>query len=207
MDNLKKTRKNVEDFILEDIPNFEIRSKKDSWFMRTVGKLMFFNKRFMTGYITTWYPHVYVPSLPWKRNNIAAIPVLAHEWVHLHDRKRMGLLFNLLYASPQCFAPLALFGFWNPWFFLFFLCFLPIPSPGRAWAEFRGYRMTIATYYWMSGYKIDIKWVVEQFVGPSYYFMWPFRGWLMRKFQKEFIKIKNDELSKELRMMKGVLKK
>ena len=119
----------------------------------------------------------------------------------------MGLVFNFLYASPQCFAPFALLAFWNLWFLLFLLCALPIPSPGRAWAEIRGYRMTMAVYYWLSGQKVDIKWMVEQFVGPSYYFMWPFRKWLMKRFNKEFEKIKNNELAPELIIIKNILKK
>ena len=208
MRNLKEIRDDVESFIANDINGFEIRSKKDSWFMRTVGKLMFFNKRFMTGYITTWYPYVYVPKLPWRSQNHApAIATIAHEWVHLYDRKRMGLIFNFLYASPQILAPFVLLAFWNLWFLLFALCLLPIPSPGRAWAEIRGYRMSIAVYYWISGQKVDLKWIVDQFVSSSYYFMWPFRGWLMKKFQKEFEKIKNDELSPELRAIKNIIKR
>jgi len=204
---MEKLRKKLEDFIFLNIPNSEIRSKKQSTIMKFVGKLMFFNKRFMTGYVTTWYPHIYVPKLPWKyKNDLPAIATLAHEWVHLYDRKRLGWIFNLFYASPQCFAPFALLAFWNLWFLLFLLCALPLPSPGRAWAEIRGYRMTMAVYYWLSGQKVDIKWMVEQFVGSSYYFMWPFRGWLMKKFQKEFDKIKNNDLSPELIVIKNILK-
>lgn len=203
---MKKLRKKLEEFMAVDIPGFEIRSKKTSTLMKLVGKLMFFNKKFMTGYITTFYPYVYVPTLPWRLDShLPAISVLAHEWVHLHDRKRLGPVFNFLYASPQCLAPFALLAFWNLWFLLFLICLLPLPSPGRAWAEFRGYRMTIAAHYWLSGQKVDLKWIVDQFVGSSYYFMWPFRGWLMKKFQKEFDKIKNDDLSPELRNIKNIL--
>ena len=207
-DHLKKIRENLTTFIKTDITGFEIKSKKDSWFMKLTGKLMFFNKRFMTAYVTTLYPKVYVPKLPWKyKNDLPAIATLAHEWVHLSDRKRMGLLFNFLYIAPQCFFPFALLGFINPWFFLFFLALLPLPSPGRAWAEIRGYRMTIAVYYWLSGQKVDLKWIVDQFVSSSYYFMWPFRGWLMKRFNKEFEKIKKGELSGELQVIHDIIKR
>ena len=176
--------------------------------MKVLSKVLFFNKRFMTGYVTTFYPKVYVPKLPWKeKNHSPAIATLAHEWVHLYDRKRMGLLFNFLYISPQCFFPMGFLGFYNPWFFLFFLAVLPIPSPGRTWAEIRGYRMTIAVYYWLSGQKVDFKWVVDQFISSNYYFMWPFRGWLMKRFQKEFEKIKKDELSTDLIMIKNIVRR
>jgi len=205
--SLKSIRENVENFIATNIPGSEIRDKRESRWMKILSKLLFFNKRFMTGYVTTVYPHIYVPRLPWKdKNHSPAIATLAHEWVHLYDHQRMGPLFNFLYILPQILAPFALLAFWNLWFLLFLLFFLPLPSPGRAWAEFRGYRMTIAVYYWLSGQKVDLKWVVEQFVGSSYYFMWPFRGMLMRRFQKEFEKIKKNELAPELLVMYNVIK-
>ena len=208
MSILKKIRHDLEDFIKINIPGSEIRSKKQSTMMKILSKLMFFNKRFMTGYVTTWYPHIYVPKLPWRVHNDApAIATLAHEWVHLYDRKRLGWLFNFLYIMPQCFFIFGLLAFWSPWFLLFFLFLLPIPSPGRAWAEFRGYRMSIAVYYWLSGQKVDLKWIVDQFVSSNYYFMWPFRGYLMKKFQKEFEKIKNNELSTELQVIHDVIKR
>tara|TARA_R110002110_G_scaffold358779_2_gene568099 strand:+ start:2215 stop:2841 length:627 start_codon:yes stop_codon:yes gene_type:complete len=207
MTGLEKTRKKLEDFIHTNIAGSEIRSKKDSKFMNVLSKLLFFNKRFMTGYVTTWYPYIYVPRLPWKEKNHApAIATLAHEWVHLHDRQRLGWFFNFLYTSPQCLFIFGLLGFWNLWFLLFFLFLLPLPSPGRAWAEFRGYRMTIAVYYWLSGQRVDLKWTVDQFISSNYYFMWPFRGWLMKKFQKEFDKIREDNLTPELMIIKNVLK-
>ncbi len=208
MRKLKQIRYELEDFIKTNISGSEIRSKKQSTMMKFLSKLMFFNKRFMIGYVTTWYPHIYVPKLPWREKNDApAIATLAHEWVHLHDRQRLGWLFNFLYIMPQCFFIFGLLAFWNPWFLLFFLFLLPIPSPGRAWAEFRGYRMSIAVYYWISGQKVDLKWIVDQFVSSNYYFMWPFRGWLMKKFQKEFEKIKNNELSPELLTIKQIIER
>ena len=176
--------------------------------MNFLSKLLFFNKRFMTGFVTTWYPHIYVPKLPWRENNhTSAMATLAHEWVHLNDRKRLGWIFNFLYMMPQCFFIFGLLGIWNPWFLLFFLFLLPIPSPGRAWAEFRGYKMTIAVYYWLSGQKIDLKWITDQFMNSNYYFMWPFRGYLMKKFQKEFEKIKNNDLDRDLAVIYAVLKR
>jgi hypothetical protein len=206
MTGLEKVRFKLENFIKANISGSEIRSKKESKMMNFLSKVLFFNKRFMTGYVTTWYPHIYVPKLPWRENNHApAIATLAHEWVHLYDRQRMGWVFNFLYMMPQCFFIFGLLAFWNLWFLLFFLFLLPIPSPGRAWAEFRGYRMSIAVYYWLSGQKVDLKWIVDQFVSSNYYFMWPFRGWLMKKFQKEFDQIKKGELPSEVRIIKNVL--
>ena len=208
MNNLQKIRHDLEDFIKENISGSEIRSKDESKIMKLLSKVLFFNQKFMTGYVTTWYPHIYVPKIPWKENShVSAIATLAHEWVHLYDRKRLGWFFNFLYMMPQCFFIFGLLAFWSPWFLLFFLFLLPIPSPGRAWAEFRGYRMTVAVHYWMTGRKVDLRWITEQFVSSNYYFMWPFRGWLIKKFQKEFEKIKKDDLSTELIAIKNILKR
>jgi len=67
--------------------------------------------------------------------------------------------------------------------------------------------MTMAVHYWLGGQKVDLKWMVEQFVSSSYYFMWPFRGYLMKRFEKEFQKIKNGELSPELQVIHDVIKR
>tara|TARA_Y100001973_G_C5208914_1_gene343838 strand:+ start:5273 stop:5902 length:630 start_codon:yes stop_codon:yes gene_type:complete len=205
--SLKQKREKLENFMTQNIKGFEIRSKEDSFLMKFLSYIIFFNKGFMTRFVTTFYPHVYVPKLPWNEdNNLGAIATLAHEWVHLYDRQRLGWFFNFLYLFPQCLFVLGLLGIWNPWFYFFFLFILPFPSPGRAWAEFRGYRMTIAAYYWMTGMRIDVKSVVDHFVNSNYYFMWPFRGWLMRKFQKECVKIQNDVLTAELTIVKNILR-
>jgi hypothetical protein len=71
MTGLEKVRFKLENFIKANISGSEIRSKKESKMMNFLSKVLFFNKRFMTGYVTTWYPHIYVPKLPWRENNHA----------------------------------------------------------------------------------------------------------------------------------------
>jgi len=114
---------------------------------------------------------------------------LAHEYVHLKDRKRMWLLFNLLYLFPQNLAPFALLGAFgnSPLWYLFLLFLLPIPSPTRAWLEFRGYRMTLAVWAlylgrdWNSRRFVDSI-VDKQFSSSAYYWMFPFRRFMIKKF-------------------------
>ena len=129
-DALYHVRTHLEDSIKKEFPDFEYVDKRYSKFMKFLAQLLFFNKSFMSSYITVVGNKVYVPKLPWKKTNpYGAIEVLSHEWVHMKDNKRLGIWFKLLYLFPQILAPLALLGFWNPWFLLFLLCILPYPAP------------------------------------------------------------------------------
>lgn len=201
------------------IPGFDIRGKQNSLLMRVLSLLLFFNKRFMDSYVTTVYPRIYVPSWWGKSKHRwkAEMEILAHEYVHLRDRKKLGWAFNLLYLSPQIFSLLAIGAVWNLWFLLALVFLLPWPSPGRAWLEFRGYRMSLAIKYWTLVErkvneeklytfveKYDITWVVDQFTKSSYYFMFPFRKYLNRKFRESLREIAKDNLSDELREIKEV---
>jgi hypothetical protein len=205
--NLTRIRWKLENMILDDIPNFEIVSKTTSFLMKVLSIILFFNRSFMTSYISVIYPRMYVPKLPWKENDhYSAILVLAHEWVHLSDRKRFGLLFDIGYLFPQCLAFLSLLApFLSVWWLLCLLFLLPIPSPTRAWLEFRGYSMTMACKWWLTGNEINYYWIERQFVGQWYYFMWPFKGIVRKLFEKQMEKIKNDDLSPEQRKVKEII--
>jgi len=205
--NLTRIRWKLENMILDDIPNFEIVSKTTSFLMKVLSIILFFNRSFMTSYISVIYPRMYVPKLPWKENDhYSAILVLAHEWVHLSDRKRFGLLFDIGYLFPQCLAFLSLLApFLSVWWLLCLLFLLPIPSPTRAWLEFRGYSMTMACKWWLTGNEINYYWIERQFVGQWYYFMWPFKGIVRKMFEKQMEKIKNDDLSPEQRKVKEII--
>jgi len=201
-----QVRENLVKYIENNIPNFQIVSKKESTLIKMLSFLLFFNKQFMTRYVTTIYPRVYVPSIPWHISSNSEIEILAHEYVHLADRKRLGLFFNFIYLSPQILSVLSLGAFWNLWFLLFLLFLLPIPSPGRAWAEFRGYRMSMAVMYWTTGQKININFLLDQFTKSGYYWMWPFRKQLKLKFEKEYDNIKKDILAPELQEIKKIIR-
>jgi hypothetical protein len=170
--------------IEKQIPGFQLCSKKESTLMRILSVVLFFNKGFMGKYVTTIYPRVYVPQIPWNSSLESRISVLAHEFVHLRDRKRLGWAFNLLYLSPQIFALFALGAFWNIWWLsaLFFL--LPLPSPGRAWLEFRAYKVSIAMHWYLGKHKTNTVWLREQFVGSGYYWMFPFKKFVERHILK-----------------------
>ncbi len=193
--NFKHVRKNLEKHIKKEFPKFEIIDKRESKLMKLLAKVLFFNKTFMTSYITVIGSKVYVPKMPWKEDNpYGATEVLAHEWVHMKDGKRLGFLFKFLYLFPQILAPLALLGFWNPWYFLFALCILPLPAPWRTKLELRGYTISMACRYWLLGREPDYHFFIKQFTGPNYYFMCPFEDYVRSRLEDEFARIKAERL-------------
>lgn len=201
-------RKALEKHVEESITGFNVIEKSSSRVMRFFSFVLFFVPGFMTNFVTTFYPKVYVPSKErWEANHSNTVMLLAHEYVHLRDRKRLGPLFNFIYLSPQVLVLLALLAPLNLWFLFSLFFLLPLPSPGRMWAELRGYRMTIAVYYWMTGVEYNLGYIANHFTGQNYYWMWPFRSHIENLLEKEYNKIKNDDLAPELREVKEVLTK
>ena len=106
---------NILSAIEYEFPDFKIVDKRESKLMRLLSKLLFFNKNFMSRYITVIGNTVYVPTKDWvKEDAYRALSVFCHEWVHMKDNRRLGPFFKLLYLSPQIFSFLAVLGFWNP---------------------------------------------------------------------------------------------
>jgi len=153
-------------------PGFRIRYKDEVWHQRVLNKLMFFTNS--TGgynsYTTTWGRTVYFGSKEYVETH-APWRTLQHELVHTWDFMTFyGLLPRWL---------------WPVNYILFALCYLfpaplPLPAPGRMWAELRAYRRSRelhpnadpvekATHY------------ASSFTGPAYWFMWPFRQWIIQK--------------------------
>lgn len=166
------------------VPDFQIKFKDESPFMKFLGKLLFFNKGFMTTYTTTIGKTVYFPErAKFEANRGRYFKTLCHEYVHVMDYVQRPVRFILGYMFPQVLALLslgAIFAFISPWFWLFLLALLfaaPIPSPGRAESEIRGYGMSCKVRVW-KGEVLDanyLKWCADAFTTSAYYFMWPFR--------------------------------
>ena len=143
-----------------------------------------FNPKYMTSFTTTLYPVVWFPDKAYyEKNPEQSFRILAHERVHLVDRKERGFWQQLSYALPQvAAAPLLLIGvvlaiFLGWWsliaFALGLACVAPWPSPWRTYWEQRGYAMSIAVVYWMTGefpeaQRIGIK---RQFLDWAYFRM------------------------------------
>jgi hypothetical protein len=145
------------------IPGFSIKWKANSLTHKLLGGFLFFNPKYMTGYVTTFYPSVYFPSKSsYEKNPMNSLMVLAHERVHLLDSIRYGVWFKASYLLPQVlFAPLLLGSVvcllsslkWVSLLLLILglVALIPWPSPWRVNWEKRGYAMTLATNYWLFG--------------------------------------------------------
>ena len=183
---------NTVSYLEKQIKGFEVKDKDDVWHQILIDKLLFFSK-----YIKMWsalYPKVWKPK---KRFNDYG--TLQHEGVHLLDAQTFfGLLppkpvlrwinvalFCAAYGLPQILALLA-FGAisGNFWWLLCLLFLLPLPAPGRMWAEVRAYRRTREL-------GMPIEGMIENFTKEKYYFMWPFPKHI-RKLLKKRSPYRND---------------
>ena len=112
---------------------------------------------YMTDYVTTLGRTIYVPP-NWPERTLASrYETLRHEMVHVRQFERYGfLLMALAYV------------------------FLPMPI-GLAWCRYRlereAYEESMRVAYELEGAEALAAMrdhVIEQFVGPSYAWMWPF---------------------------------
>jgi hypothetical protein len=197
--------------LLEQEMGIKIVEKTTSRFMKLLAGLLFFNKRFLTGYITTIGKTIYWPNMD---ESFGASPsgnfsTLFHEGQHEDDRRRLPILYELAYTSPQVLALLAflfILGFWfGWWWFIFILTFVlvsPIPSPGRMFIEMRGYGCNIAFDIWYRGRvtQAALEGDVKQFTDVStYYGMWPFKQDVLRRFGAVQRKIQSGKLTRHQR--------
>jgi hypothetical protein len=143
---------------------------------------------------------IYVPDDFYsKENPLEALRTVAHETVHLYDRKNMGILFSLSYLFPQIVAPLFLLLsliLWNAWFLIPFVLFLlPLPAYWRARLELRAYLVDLiwSQYVWEMRLMADNEsWAKEKFQrhmsSGTYYFAFPFKRRTGRWFQRKTLK-------------------
>lgn len=167
-------------FIQERVPKFKVISKEDSWFHRMIG--FFFppyRKRYWTTIgFTAAYPNRGIND--WR--------VLLHEGLHGLQAKRITrVLFGFLYLFPQSLFPLfILLGILvSPWWLLGLVCLGPLPAPFRKHYEMEGYKISAMLMEWTNAFFGAEDGVLtfyrKQFTGPSYYFMWPFKGAVIKE--------------------------
>jgi len=150
-DRLAKVRK--------EFPNFQVVPKSSSLLMRILGTIMFFNKAFMTKYLTTFGYWVWVPTLWPDYADCRKESLLRHEAVHLRQQKRFGFL---LFAFLYLFFPLPLgLAYFRARFEM-----EAYAESMRAQSEYFGVDMLknpeVKTFY------------VSQFTSGAYGWMWPF---------------------------------
>jgi len=171
--------------IKKRVPDFEIRFKNESWWQRFIGKLAFFNKKYMTNYTSTFGSTVWFPTREFvEEKKMRAFKILAHEYVHVLDDDEHSILFQIGYAAPQLLGMLSFLSLlaipFSLWWLLALVAvvfFSPIPAFFRAEFEKRGYSMNIAINIWRHGsvHKDTRAWLEEIFSGWEYYRMWPFK--------------------------------
>ena len=184
-------------------PDLNIKYKDESMLMFFMSKVLFFNKDF-NSYTTTIGSTVYFPSNIYVDNSpTRSTTLLMHELYHIYSSKKKGkFYFSLLYLFPQILALLSvpvffLFGLIKSLFCLLFL--LPFPSYTRMIEERNAYIISLYTINkYNSNYTdFDIldnqkKYLVENFLNSSYYWMWPSKK-IIKYFDDIVIKIKNNE--------------
>jgi len=157
------------DQIHAEFPTFEIRRKADSALQRAIGLSLAVltlggQRRYLTHYHTVLFGYLYVPDSWDDMDDGARYVLLAHERVHLRQRRRMGdLRMAFVYLLP---------------YFPVFLAW------GRARIEWEAYVETIRATAEVLGLDaargLEDE-IVRRYVGPDYGWMWPFpatvRGW------------------------------
>ena len=188
---------NIMSAIEYEFPDFKIVEKQDSKLMRILGKVLFFNKDFMTRYITVIGNTVYVPSKQWVKDKpYAALEVFCHEWVHMKDNRDLGPMFKILYLTPQIFAGCALFSLWsgNLLWLLCLIFLLPMPSAARAELEMRGYTVSMAVRWWVLEQEPDYEKISKYFTSSAYYWMYPMKEAVIEDLKENFERIKRMQL-------------
>ena len=185
----------------KDFPDLQIKYKDQSWLMKLISIILFFNKYFMTSFTTTIGSKVYFPNESViKARPVSAAIVLIHELVHVYDSKKYNkFLFGFLYLTPQVFALLCLPLFLVSWkialpLMLFFVS--PIPSFFRMHFEKRAYLASLYVIYALAN-RLNFKPLLatqeegylKHFRDSSYYFMWPF-GNLRKDFDEGVARVK-----------------
>jgi len=150
--------------IRSEFPDFKLVRKQDSAMMKALGFLLkvvtlWQARQFMQSYITTIGRTVYT-NVDWEAMDEASrCIVLRHERVHMRQAARLGRLwFSFLYAVP--FLPLGL-AWW------------------RAKLEMEAYEESIRATVELRGTNIVFSkeyraWMLRQFCGSMYGWMWPF---------------------------------
>jgi hypothetical protein len=162
----------VNDLIRDEFPSFVVRFKSQSFLMKLIDVLLriitFGRMTRFFEYVTTLGTTVYVPD-DWNQDSpLSRAVTLRHERVHMRQHKEFGLLFPISYL------------------------FLPLPvvfAGCRRDFEMAGYKESLAAtaeYYGFSTInnpQLRSR-IVGQFVGPSYFWAWPFRDSVERWYDK-----------------------
>lgn len=202
--NLDKFMSNVVSLRFPGVKVYDKSSSALMWALYVIGFMWIWNKGFMTRFHTAVGTSVYITrrSIEGKRWN-GIYRTMRHEFMHLLQREKHGLKYDLSYLFPQIlsvFSLTALFAIWfsNAWLFglVFLAMLLPWPAPWRAKWEFEGYTQTMLVSYEETG-KIPqsrIESIIRNFTGPFYYFMFPFKSYVTKRINDIATKIRSGKI-------------
>lgn len=149
-------------------PGFSLVWKEQSRLMRVIAFCLMIltlgrSRDFMSKYTTVIGNTVYIPSGWTEMSEIQRAIILRHEGVHMKQRKHFGLLlFSILYL----FVPLpGLFSWWRMRFEM-----EAYTETLRAMVELYpdGVSRVLSPTFRQK--------IIDVFVGPMYFWMWPFRS-------------------------------
>lgn len=166
-------------------PKFQLKFKDETWFMKVLGFLMFWNKDFIQHYTTTIGNTIYFPSRTFiSPHPVSTFAVLLHELVHIHDANKMiPGLFSFLYLFPQILIILLpiMYIILGPISLIILIFLLPIPAYFRMYFEKRAYLVSLYVLQQLNikiNANIDLNQhknsYLKDFKNSNYYFMWPF---------------------------------
>jgi hypothetical protein len=186
--------------------NVVIQTKESSWLMRLIGRVLFFNKSFMSTYITTIGNTIYFPETLLNHDE-SFCSVIPHELVHAQDMGSKWWM-SILYLFPQIlflFSFFSIFAVFNTWNLLWLVCIiflLPLPAYWRKNFEMRGNALSMAVLEWTYGISdqayltIPPPYICRAFTGADYYYMWPFKQKVTDELQTWIFRIQTDQLGK-----------
>ena len=182
------------DVVWKKFPKAKIYNKITSGFMKFlyyVALMPLWQKQFMESYNTTIGYSVYVSE--WTIVNKqwdSLYKTMRHEFIHMLQKNKYKILFDLTYLFPQILAVgslLAFLAIWfSNWWLMSLLCLLflgPLPAPWRTKWEIEGYTASMLTQFEMTGEipKSRIDNIIGHFTSMDYFMMCPFRSWITRK--------------------------
>jgi len=161
---------------LGEFPKFRVVQKSQSWFMRILSWILFFNRDFMSFFVTTIGNYMWTPTAwngEWSDKTKAII--LRHERVHLRQQQRYGMALYILR----------------------YLCW-PLPmflSYGRYLLEREAYEESLRAY--VAYYGVDVlddpnlkAGMIRHFTSSEYGWMWPFPKAVHRWYDQTVERIK-----------------
>lgn len=158
-----------------EFPELRILHKQDHAWSQRIDKVLRVltlggQSAYVSTYTTVLGRTIYLPVSWDTRSDESRYITLRHEAVHLRQFRRYGLLgMTLIYGLPVLPVGLAV---------------------GRTWIEWRAYQETLRAYADVYGPKAAADpalhaYIILQFRGPAYLFMWPFPRMLQRMIDRE----------------------